>query len=537
VAQRPWRTTHRATGVVTWLALAAVVLLTGISLTLAAVARKPLSMIDEHVHLGYAVTLHEGHLPYRGALYPDGVIEEWACGVGHEAGPLPVACGSPDLSADVLPSGRYSTAYIHYPTYFAAGEVWRAVFERVVGDGHAPVTVYRLFSMLCLLAGVGAGIAVARSLGLRGSRLAAASLLPIAAPLVLYLGVIVNPGSAALLNGVLIAGAGIRWMRTGRGFGWLALASAFASLTAVTHSLPVGAFMLAVLAALVGKRWGWRLDGPWRPRWGHLAALGAIVLVPVVVWGRVIAARATVSNGDLFSSMAPTHPATVVTGFFFELAGFHSPWTEIGHFWPGRDEFVTGALRAVAAGLPFWLGALVIGALLLMALRVLPRRAFHAADGDGVVAAAAAPGAVPVHPAVTGRTATYAAEPRTGAVAVAVMEPLTDPLTDWVTDLDSDHAAESESDALAAAPSTRRLDPLHLLVVCALATFVLYAPALRVSNVLNFGMDFPVVGRYSIGLMPLFAYLVALLVPSRVLIRLLAVAAGLVVVGTSVWWL
>jgi hypothetical protein len=45
------------------------------------------------------------------------------------------------------------------------------------------------------------------------------------------------------------------------------------------------------------------------------------------------------------------------------------------------------------------------------------------------------------------------------------------------------------------------------------------------------------VGRYSIGLMPLFAYLVALLVPGRALPRLLAVAAGLVVLGASVWWL
>lgn len=52
--------------------------------------RQPLSIVDEHIHFDTAVRASHGEIPWRGALLTDELVQEWACGVGHEAGPLAV---------------------------------------------------------------------------------------------------------------------------------------------------------------------------------------------------------------------------------------------------------------------------------------------------------------------------------------------------------------------------------------------------------------------------------------------------------------
>ena len=252
------------------LALVAAVAFVTLSMARIAVSGLPLSVVDEHIHLDTAYEVHDGGYPHRGSLMSDAIVQEWACGVGHEAGGTAVPCGDPTLGPDSLPSGRYTSGYIHYPTYFWGGEAFRWLVLPDGGD-HGLVDAYRAWSAVVLGLGLLACAAMGLALGLRGAALWAATLLPVAASGTFLLGTVVNPASTAILCGALIAGAGLAWLRRGRGFWWLALATGFASLTAVTDVLPVGAFLLAVLVARLGPRLGLRSAGD-----GVAAALVAV---------------------------------------------------------------------------------------------------------------------------------------------------------------------------------------------------------------------------------------------------------------------
>ncbi|WP_199423583.1 hypothetical protein [Actinotalea solisilvae] len=496
----------RPSEVTAWTVLAVTVVAFVVSLVVVALDGHKLSTVDEHVHLDYAYRLHEGVVPLRGMPYSDALVEEWACGVGHEAGDIAYPCGAPEIGPDVLPSGRWSTAYIHYPTYFVGAEALRRGLD-ATGSGLDAVSAYRLSSAILLGLGVLVTVVGARAAGARGSRLVLASLVPVAASSIAFLGTVVNPMSLALLQGALIAFAGVRWMRTGRGFWWLLAATAFAAGTAVTHSLPVGAFGLAAVVALVGRR-RLRVDSPWQPRSWQVAALAAVVVTPVVVWGKVISMRAAVPNDTLYGFAAPGDAASVVSGFFRELTSLHVAWLDTGQL-PAQG-IVLAPLRAAAGGLTGWVPVLVAGALVLAALGALRR---------GPAELLAVPGA----------SAGSAASSDRAHVAAA-------PAADDRALPAADEAPDETEVASHAARGPRLVHPLLLLTVATLLTIVLYPPALRTANVLNFGFDFPIVSRYSIGFGPLLAVLVALLVPGRALPRLLAGVAVVTVLGLSFSW-
>jgi hypothetical protein len=481
----------------TWIiiALTSGVLIAG--LITAVSHRLPLSLIDEHVHLDYALAIHDGDLPFRGSIYSKGVIKEWSCGVGHEAGALPFPCGSPKVNASVLPSGKYSTAYIHYPTYFAAADVWRRAFHAVSDESNA-LTVYRYFSVVCLVAGLVSGVILSRRvLQFQGAKLVAAVFIPVAASIVLYLGTKLNPSSTATLSGVLIAAAGIRWVSTGRGFGLLIAASVAASVTAITDSLPAGAFVLLIALALVAKRFGWRMAGPWEPRWTHLGALTAVLVVPIVVWGRFISARATVGNKTLYGSNRDV--LDVIRGTFAELASLHSPWFDTNSVPHGTGTFLR-SLRDSAGGIQGWIGILVIGTLSLVVLRAV-------------------------------RTGHRSVSSPSGSEAVGVISD--QPTARLRVRASSEGDAGTSRDGVKA----RELCPLYLLAACALAGLILYPPSLFASNALNFGaQQYGIVSRYSASFMPLLTYLVLLLVPGRWLPRVLAVMGVVTVVGLAASW-
>lgn len=490
VGQRRWGT------IAGWVAVALAWITLTTGLLLSAGARMPLSIVDEHVHLDYATSVHEGVWPYRGKLYGERVLEEWSCGVGHEAGDLTVPCGDPGVSADILPSGRYSTAYIHYPTYFVAGEGWRQVVEAVRGPVQHPLTTYRQAAALAMAVGVLACIVSAAVLGLRGSRLVLASTLPVAASTIVVMGTIVNPTSAAVLMGALIAGTTVHWIRSGRGFWLVAGAAALASATAVTHVLPVGGVILAALVAVGLAARGRPLPGPWAPRWWQPVLLAALVVVPVVVFGRVIEARAVIDDAALYSYYTPGSGLSVAAGAVRELTVLHQPWIESpGDLDPSADAVVPTLLRAAAGGLPTWSGMLVVAVVLVGALGLFRRR-------------------------VAGTTTTEAAATETAVMGAT--------------------AADTTATEAASAVSRRpggAWPALRLLAACTLLTLVLYPPALRLANVLNFGIDHPIVSRYSVAFAPLLCLLAAVFVPGRVLPRLLAVAGVVTIVGLSVAWL
>jgi len=364
---RAWSVRHGAT--VSLVASVVLVAYFAVSVIHFALDGHPLSYLDEHVHFDTALKLHAGELSYRGALVGQGVVQEWACGVGHQAGPPLHGCDHPELSASSLPSGKYTSGYIHYPTYFVLAELFRWPIDLLPGDRSA-LDVYRLFSALCMILGVIAGGAAAYALGIRRVGLIAAVTVPVAASTIMVMGGIVNPNSLGVLCGALIAGTGIAWIRRGRGFVWFASAAAFGSSVAVVCSLPVGGFLLAMLVTLVARRFGWRVTyEQWRPRWSQLGALAALVLAPVVLWGRYIAATATVSNAQVYGAYPFRGWSTLLIGVSAELGALHTPWTDWDMAMATSPDLAAQLMRAVATGWPVAITALIFGGLVFTVLR------------------------------------------------------------------------------------------------------------------------------------------------------------------------
>jgi hypothetical protein len=376
--KRGWATIRRRSDIVCAVLSAVIVVLFGASITTYALNGHQMSVVDEHVHFDTAVKMQHGELVHRGSLYGDELVHEWACGVGHQGGPLPHACGDPALSVHDLPSGIYSTGYIHYPTYFAAAAAFHAAVTAVFGPQN-DLSVYRLFSAILLILGVVASGVSAWILGIRRSGLIAAVTLPVAASSVAILGGMVTPNSTVVLAGALIAVSGFAWVRRGKGFVWVVLATAFASCNAVIDSLPVGAFLVAILGVVVLRWRGWVLSSDvWRPTLWHFAGLAAIVVAPVIAWGRYIAATATVNNSDIYGAYAVGGWRAVLTGAIQEFAGLHSPWYDGSYGIPVKKSTFFGTLRLVSASWPTWITVFVFGALLFIVLRtnfdVRPRR-------------------------------------------------------------------------------------------------------------------------------------------------------------------
>lgn len=433
----------------------------------------PMSVVDEHIHLDTHFKTHDGTYPHRGSLIGSELVKEWACGVGHEAGPTTVPCGSPELGPSSLSSGQYTSGYIHYPTYFVAAEAYRAVEELLVDDPR-PVDTYRHFSALVLTLGVVACGAVAAWLGLRGSALVAAALVPVAASGIAISGTMANPASAMILCGALIAGVGIQWVRTGRHFWWLAAAGTLAAVVSVTASLPLGAFIMAGLGGLATRRRGMVFTGGWRPAWWQIGVLGLIAVAPVLVYGQVIEALATQSDQVLYAFYAVPDKTTVAVGAVGELFALHSPWYEAGGFDDGSGGLFERSMRAVGVGEPALVNVLVFGALALAVLTPALRTRPHTPE-EGTA------------PPQKERTAT---------------------------------------------------DPLRLLAGATLLGIFLYPPALRVANAVNMGVEHGIVSRYSMGFAPLAVLVVLLLVEHhRGYCRALAVlgSLGVVALGVGAW--
>ena len=466
--QRLWAWCVRHGALLSLIVSALLVLYFAVSVIHFALDRHPLSLLDEHVHLDTALKMHKGQLSYRGALIDQGVVKEWACGVGHQAGPTLRGCADPLLSAESLPSGKYTSGYIHYPTYFAGAELFRRFLELFPGD-HYPLDEYRLFSAVVMILGVIASGVAAYALGIRRVGLIAAVTAPVAASTIMVMGGIVNPNALGVLCGALIAGTGIGWMRRNRGFVWFALASAFGACVAVVCSLPVGGFLFAMLAVLVGRRFGWTV-GPdrWEPRWWQLATTAAIVVAPVVIWGRYIAASATVSNATVYGGLAFEGWRKVIVGVFQEIASVHTPWTDWDKAMPASKAFLGQILRGIAAGWPVWLTVLIFGALVFTVLR-------------------------------------------------------------------SNFDERFQFTIVKFAP--RVLNPLHLLAIGTLVTLLLYPVALRLSNVVTFGIDVGIVARYSIAFGPLLVILLLLRVPQRAMHWVLAFAGAFGMIGVAGVWL
>ncbi|WP_141006630.1 hypothetical protein [Nocardioides humi] len=275
---RSHRSSTRATHVVALLAawssvavlVGTVALMTVTSWRVAGEGR-PFSLLDETVHADTAFKVHHGHYPFRGAQIDQETVDTWTCYTGHGYVKWSAGCHTKESRPANIPSGSFTTGYIHYPTYFLGGEVFRQVHDRILGAPRFAVDTYRQYAAVVNLLGVLACAAMAWRLGLRRSSLLAGALAPVAAVGILQFSIMVNPMSAAPLCGALIAGFGIRWVLSGRGFWWLAAATAFAAGIAVTSSLPGGVFLLACLLGMAARWRGHEFAGGWAPAGGTRA--------------------------------------------------------------------------------------------------------------------------------------------------------------------------------------------------------------------------------------------------------------------------
>lgn len=346
--------------------LVIVVGLLGWALITMATAGRPMSLVDEFAHLDTAYSVHRGGYPHRGSVYGDEVIQEWACGVGHEAGSMGVACGDPSLGPDVLPVGRHTSGYIHYPTFFVAAEAYRDALS-ILGIDATPLSAYRTFASLVMVLGIAACAVAAWAQSYRGSALLAGALLPSATSGILLYGTTFNPSAGAILAGALIGWAGLNWCRTGRGFGWLAGATGAAALLSVTASLPAGVFLLASTAAILLRYAGWELPGSWRPRWLHVGILTGVLVLPVLGYGWWIEDHATISNEVLYAGVATATPEGMAIGAVFEFFNLHSPWFE-GNVLFADGPWWTVAMRHAASGMAVLTTIVIFGTLALRAL-------------------------------------------------------------------------------------------------------------------------------------------------------------------------
>lgn len=395
----------------------------------------PLSVVDEHIHFDTAVLATQGEIPWRGAHLGDAVVQEWACGVGHEGGALAYPCGDPRIDAAALPSGKYTTGYGHYPTYFFAAAGFASILHSITGSTDL-LDAFRAFSAATMIIGVVLCAVFAWALGLRGAALIAATTLPVAASMVVFTGTIVNPSSTSVLAGALIGGTALLWMRRGHGFLWLAIAVGLCSWIAVTSSLPAGGVLIAMLIVLVGKHLGLRVTPVWNPRWWQFAVLWVLVLLPIVVWGRVIAARATVPDSELYGFLPPSGRKDILINAFGELVLLHTPWRATNGIYARPEGTLESALSKISVGTPVWITVMVFGAIVTVAF-------------------------------LQARSAWQIRRVQTLAIGPGGTKP----------------GFEVSSSGL--------------LAVGMIATVVLYPPALRVSNWITFGFDFPIVDRYS----------------------------------------
>jgi hypothetical protein len=434
------------------------VLVAGLALTLVTTWRlagegKPLSPVDEIAHADTSFKVHRGTYPYRGADVGQPLVDTWTCYAGHQSIPWQARCGSAKAVPARLPqpTGSLTTGYIHYPTYFVAGEAFRRAHDVAAGEARWEIDTYRRFAAVVFVLGMALCAVVARRLGLGPAGQVAAAFIPVAAPSVLVYSSMVNPMSAAVACGALVAGAGLRWMITGRGFGWVAAATAASAAVAVTASLPAGVLLVAVLLGLVLRMRGRRLNTPWEPRWWHAAVLAALLVGPILAYGLVIDARSTVDNATLYAPYARAGWEQVALGVWAEVFASHLPWVEDGSLVRPDLGTVRNYVRGAGVGMPLLVTATVAGGLVAGATGALRR----------------------TDPPVVARRATATAP--------------------------------------GASPDRPPVRVLQLAAVSALLGLLAYPPLLRLLNAINVGIDYPIVSRYSISLAPFFVLVVLLL--------------------------
>jgi hypothetical protein len=225
----------------------------------------------------------------------------------------------------------------------------------------------RLFSALLSALAVSLVTMFSGALGLSRPIQFIAGMLTLATSSLFHFGTIVNPSSAALLTGALVAAAGIFWLRRGKGFVWLLLAVGFTGLVAFIFTLPSIVFALFIMAMLFLRKinyWQGNYNQFGLPKlnWYQPIALLSFSFLPLFAWVTWISSRSTVSNSDLYGfAPIPSFPR-LIANVMSETFKIHSPW--FAYEEPSDLSDLSSFLKVLSSGVPLWISLFLIGSVL-----------------------------------------------------------------------------------------------------------------------------------------------------------------------------
>ncbi len=322
------------------------------------ISGRPLSIIDEHVHLDYVIKISEGRLPVQGDTYADAVMSEWICGVGHEAG-APFTCDDSSARMEDFPSGELSTAHIHYPTYYLGVFGLSKLFGFL-----EPIDSYRFASSLIYIAGL-LMLAFLSSYATRSWwKMHGIFSLPIATTSLIGMGTRINPSAAILLFASLQALTFLRFYRqpTIARF-WIFTAASAAAVSVLSIFLiPVLAISLFLLISIrlvrhsskelvIGIR--------------HLFLYVVSCLIPVLVWSIYLSESKILEQSDIYNFSLVENLTSLISNLIYELFSLHSPWYFDNSFFDQQSSLVGKSVLNLIAGLTTWISVITFAQLLL----------------------------------------------------------------------------------------------------------------------------------------------------------------------------
>ena len=206
-------------------------------------ARTALSRADEYVYIDAVDKAARGEVTRRGASVDEYALALIACrGVDGQA-TMGETCGGP-YDLDTFPYDGVTSADIHSPVYSFV-TAWGAAALDAVTPLDGLLLAARATSLVWLVLGLAAVVALARALGASRTASAAVALMVLAAPAVRWSNLFVTPDALNLLVGAGIALAAVRYAQR-RWSPWILIGLAFlVTLVKAQNSIVCG------LAALV----------------------------------------------------------------------------------------------------------------------------------------------------------------------------------------------------------------------------------------------------------------------------------------------
>jgi hypothetical protein len=377
VPARSWRTILPPNGTTT-LALLLVCVVIPIAIVAFQVDRnRALSPADEYAHLDYVVRLTKGELPVTGDRLDPRTLRIEACVRidAPKSSKIP-PCDVKELNASAFPGYGFNHEAQQPPLYYAVTAAYRAVAERLTGDGNF-LQVARLGGIGWLIAGLLLSWVAGRLLGAPAWALLAVLLVLAASPAIIYYSSIVSNDATALFAGALVLTTAVVVGPRPRTSGVVALAVCGGVVAALKPTNGVAVLAVALYLGVVLYRQGDRgavLVRSWL-RSGGALVIGAVVVT--LVWVAISGHLATMDGRDL-----PVYQVRQLSGLHLDL--LLSQATNL--LWSATDTVPQGTLTHPMQLFVTDLVRVLFLVPLVLGIFVAKRRWFHLLGVSGALA-------------------------------------------------------------------------------------------------------------------------------------------------------